>query len=130
MINKTKAIALRGKIVIAFVKTLIGINIMTQQTLEAQLASSNFDALAFENQRQSVFDDSQNPYYEILPYFNQNEGIQYFDITANNSLIGSYHRNPWLETWVGISGEDGYEVEFDSDTEAIAYIKRLYLAAC
>ena len=103
---------------------------MTQQTLEAQLASSNFDALAFENQRQSVFDDSQNPYYEILPYFNQNEGIQYFDITADNHLIGSYHRNPWLETWVGISREDGYEVEFDSDTEAISYIKRLYLASC
>ena len=103
---------------------------MTQQTLEAQLASSNFDALAFENQRQSVFDDSQNPYYEILTYFNHNEGIQYFDITANNHLIGSYHRNPWLETWVGISGEDGYEVEFDSDTEAISYIKRLYLASC
>ena len=103
---------------------------MTQQTLEAQVASSNFDALAFEHQRQKVYDDSQNPYYEILPYFNQNEGIQYFDITANNSLIGSYHRNPWLETWVGISREDGYEVEFDSDTEAISYIKRLYLASC
>ena len=103
---------------------------MTQQTLEAQVASSSFDALAFEDQRQSVFDDSQNPHYEILPYFNHNEGIQHFDITANNHLIGSYYRNPWLENWVGISVEDGYEVEFDSYTEAIAYIKRLYLAAC
>ena len=109
---------------------------MTQQILEAQVASPNsaeqnpeFNALAFEHQRQTIFNQTHNPYYEITTYFNHNEGIQYHEITANNYLIGNYYRNPWLNTWLATSTENGYEVEFATQNAALAYLKRQYLAA-
>lgn len=108
---------------------------MTQQTLEAQAASPicdeqipEFDAIEFEQQRQTIFNNSQKPYYEITTYFNYNEGIQYFEVTANNYLIGNYYRNPWLETWIAISTENGCEAEFSTQTAALAYLKRQYFA--
>ncbi|MEM9275081.1 MAG: hypothetical protein AAGA80_19265 [Cyanobacteria bacterium P01_F01_bin.143] len=109
---------------------------MTQPILEAQAASSTFNAnisefdpIAFEHQRQTIFNQTHNPYYEITTYFNYNEGIKYHEITANNYLIGNYYRNPWLNTWLATSTENGYEVEFATHTAALNYLKRQYLAA-
>ena len=88
----------------------------------------SFDATEFEQQRQIIFNQTHNPYYEISTYFNYNEGIQYFEVTANNYLIGNYYHNPWLETWIAISTENGCEAEFTTNTAALNYLKRQYLA--
>ena len=104
-------------------------NIMTQNTLEAQ-ASQNFDAIAFELQHASDYEKAQDFYCEIISYFNANEGIHIFEIANNCEIIGEYHRDPWSEYWIVISSIDGCKVEFDTDTDAIDYLKRLYLSTC
>ncbi len=119
-------------------KQNIPITIMTQTTVEAQVASSNFDALAFELKHAEDFKTSETfyfePNYEVDTQDDKDFG-KMGRIWDGKQLIGTFYYCDWRKRWVTtpfylgvkyIKNNESYLRFFETNQLAEKYIKRLY----
>lgn len=86
-----------------------------------------FNAIAFETEREQKFKQSRSIKLEISSYHNYFEGITYQQVYAGDLEIGEYYRHPWGSGWYWRSSITGDKAHCPNKAIALSNIQRHWM---
>lgn len=89
-----------------------------------------FDALAFELERDAKFQQTHSPQLEISNAYNYSEGINYFYVHVGDLEIGQYYKDPWGACWYWKSSITGDQAHCPNKAIALSNIQRIWMGWC
>ena len=89
-----------------------------------------FDAIAFEEDRENQYEQSRSIQLEISSQHNYSEGITYFYLHNGDLEIGQYYKDPWGSGWYWMSSISGEKNHCPSKAIALTKIQLEWLRWC